>query len=220
MEGLVKRCWALAGIVLACGAFTMFVPPPRSKPVDEPWMAARMPDAVDGMEFQPDPSAPPGQSYKMGKSTYDTLEPSGITARIYAGDSKAFDVVLIASDNSKSFHDPRVCFTASGYNIVKQRQVPLHTKTRGDVPMTFVKMNGAGDMQKSALYGYRGPNGFVSVARKMRWDMMLGQLLHARNEQGVFYRFIPMSGDISDQELQQFAADFLDQANQKSEGFF
>lgn len=221
MEGLIKRIWVLAAIVLACGAFTMFSPPSRNKPINEDWMAERTPNAVGQFRFQPDPTGvEKNQSYRMGKSTYDTLQPSGIVAKRYDSGGKIYDVVVIASDSSKSFHDPRVCFTASGWTIVDQQQAQIHTKSRGDVPMTFVKMTGSGTDGKSAMYCYRGPNGFVSVARKMRWDMLVGQLMHARNDQGVFYRFIPMSNNISDQDLQQFAAAYLDEANKASGGFF
>jgi len=217
MEGLIKRTWMLAGIVLACGAFTMYMPPKRSTPIDENWMAAHAPDTVGDYKFQPDPNAPIC-SYKMGKVTYDTLQPSGILARTYTSGSKIYDVVLIASDNSVSFHDPRVCFTASGYNITDQKQMQLQSGTE-KIPVTFVSMQN-GSTKESALYFYRSPRGFQSVARNMRMDMLIGELLHGRNDQGVFYRFIPMSKDISDQELLQFAGQYLDAAHKTSQGFF
>jgi hypothetical protein len=219
MEGLIKRTWIIAGVVLACGAFTMYVPPARSKPIDETWMAQHAPDTVGAFHFEGDPSAPAGQSYKMSKSTYDTLQPSGILARYYVSGDKTFDVVLISSDNSVSFHDPRVCFTASGWNIINEQHTQLQTQAHGKVPITMVQMEGDGE-KKSALYFYRGPSGYESVARKMRWDMLVGELVHGRNDQGVFYRFIPMTNNISQEETQQFAAKYLDEANRVSGGFF
>ena len=218
MEGLIKRTWMLAGMVGAMGAVTMFVPPPRSKAINENWMAQRAPAAVGPYHFVSNPDTP-GQSYRMGKSTYDTLQPSGIIAREYRSGDKLFDVVLIASDSGESFHDPRVCFTASGWNISHERHVLVPTQADGKVPMTFVKMTG--DKQtKSALYFYRGPYGYEAVARKMRFEMLVGQLIHIRNDQGVFYRFIPMSDGISDEDLTQFASQYLDEAHRVSGGFF
>lgn len=218
MEGLIKRTWIVAGIVLAYGAFTMYVPPRRQKPVNEDWMAQNAPETVSGYGYQPS-AEDPGCSYKMGDVTYSTLQPSGILARLYKSGDKVYDVVLIASDNSVSFHDPRVCFTASGWDITGQKQAKLETQTRGEIPVTVVQMKGDGE-NKSALYFYKSPSGFESVARKMRWNMLLGELMHGRNDQGVFYRFIPMSSNISDAELQKFAATYLDEANKTSKGFF
>lgn len=218
MEGLIKRTWVLAGILLASAAFTKFAPPKRSMPIDEHWMAQRSPVAVGAYKYVPGIDNP-DESYHMGKSTYDTLQPTGIVAREYTSGNKAFDVVLIASDSGESFHDPRVCFTASGWNITNQKKQIVHTNAHGDIPMTFVKMQGDKE-NKSALYFYRGPNGYESVARKMRFEMLVSQLVHVRNDQGVFYRFIPMSDGISDDELFQFASNYIDEANRVSGGFF
>ena len=196
----------------------MFVKPPRSMPIDEHWMAQKAPVVVGNYTFDPS-SENPDESYHMSKGTYDTLQPSGIVAREYTSGNKKFDVVLIASDSGESFHDPRVCFTASGWNITHETQEKVHTNAHGDIPMTFVKMQN-GKQTNSALYFYRGPSGYESVARKMRFQMLVGQLIHIRNDQGVFYRFIPMTEGISDEDLLQFASKYLDEANQVSGGFF
>ncbi len=209
----------LGALLLAGGIVVAKMPPSSRSAVDENRMETLAPASVQQCVYLPG-DEDPGQSYKMGKETYDTLDPSGIVARLYNVGGKTYDVVVIASDSSKSFHDPRVCFTASGWSITKESEVQLKTKTRGIVPMTFVKMSGAGMMERSAIYGYRSPNGFVAQARAMRWEMFIGQVLKARNDMGVFYRFIPQSGDISDQELTDFAASYLDEANQASKGFF
>jgi hypothetical protein len=221
MEGLIARGWIAAALVAAGGAYTMYSPPKRSMPIDETWMVARSPSAIGPYTFTgpSEVDAPEGQSYRMSKSTYDTLKPSGIVSRHYASGFKKYDVVLIASDNSVSFHDPRVCFTASGYTITDQKQITIPTKSHGEVPMTLVRMEGRGE-KCSALYFYRGPNGFQAVARKMRWDMLVGQMVKGRNDQGVFYRFIPVTPNITDDELKQFAASYLDEANRVSGGFF
>src|SRR5512141_2993539 len=136
MEGLIARTWALGALVLVGAALTMYAPPKRSMPVTEDWMAQQCPPRVGEYTFQPGDDAP-GQSYKMGKSTYDTLQPSGIVARLYQSGGQTYDVVLIASDSSKSFHDPRVCFTAQGWKIDKERHIAVPTKAHGNVPMTF-----------------------------------------------------------------------------------
>jgi hypothetical protein len=218
MEGLVKRTWALAAIVFVMGGATWFLPPKRSKAIDEHWMAQRAPVAVGDYKYQPGTDNP-DESYHMGKSTYDTLEPSGIVAREYASGNKMFDVVLISSDSGESFHDPRVCFTASGWNITHEQKAMVPTQTHGAIPMTFVKMQGDRET-KSALYFYRGPRGYEAVARKMRFEMLVSQIIHVRNDQGVFYRFIPMSDGISDKELLDFASKYVDEANRVSGGFF
>lgn len=218
MEGLVKRTWIAAAVIFAFGLANQFVAPPRSAVVNEAYMAARAPESVGPYRFISSPDVP-GQSYRMGQSTYDTLQPSGIIAREYQSGNKIYDVVLIASDSGQSFHDPQVCFTASGWNITEGRQVKVPTQSHGEIPMTFVKMKG-NEGEKSALYFYRGPYGYESVARKMRLEMVAGQLIHIRNDQGVFYRFIPMSEGISDKELLDFASKYVDEANRVSGGFF
>jgi hypothetical protein len=188
-------------------------------PINEKWMSDHAPAAVTGYNFQPVPGMPDGQSYRMSDSTYKTLQPSGILARYYVSGGKGYDVVLIASDNSVSFHDPRVCFTASGWNIIHQKQTTVHSQVHGDVPVTLVQMEGDGQ-KSAALYFYRSPSGYESVARKMRWDMLVGELLHGRNDQGVFYRFIPLSPDATEEETREFAGKYLDEANRASGGFF
>lgn len=217
MEGLIKRIWIVAVALIACGAFTMYYPPRRNKPINETWMAQHAPPIVDGYTYEPS-ATDPGCSYKMEQSTYDTLQPTGILARVYKSGDKVYDVVLIASDNPVSFHDPRVCFTASGFHINAEHRAKLDTQTRGQVPATLVEMNGDGE-KKSALYFYKDPSGFLAVARKMKWDMLLGVLMD-RSDQGLFYRFIPMSDDITDQDMEAFASKYLDAANKSSGGFF
>ena len=218
MERLTSRLWILGVVVLGMAVVVQKLPPAAAQAIDEKWMEEKAPLQVSGYTFQPGYENP-AQSYKMGKVTYDTLQPAGIVSRIYTRGNERYDVVLIASDNSRSFHDPRVCFTATGWNITKQTQSTIKTKTRGDVPVTFVKMNNNG-RESSALYFFRGPKGFEAQARNMRLSMFVSQVTKIKNEQGVFYRIIPDSPWITDEQLLAFAGEYLDAAEASSNGFF
>src|SRR5262249_34459561 len=138
---------------------------------DEKWMEARAPEKIGDAPFFKS-SQNPAQSYRMNDITYKMLAPYGIVARQYTTkDGKVFDVVLIASESRASFHDPRICFSGSGWTISDQHTVDVPTKTRGVVPVMIVSMENGEKRNQLAAFFYRGPSGFQASTRGLKWDM-------------------------------------------------
>ena len=239
MERLRKRVWILGGVLLGWGLLIQFAPGvPRSVlrtilktagvkssqtviPVEdhnEKWMVSKTPDSVGGFQFLAS-SEDPDVSYKMDKGTYDTLRPWGIVARRYGIGSQVFDAVMIAGDSKDSFHDPRVCFTAQGFEILEESVAQLQTKTRGPVEVTLAKMKSDAG-QSLTVFFYRGPGGFHPTTQSMKLAMFAHQFKTMENPQGVFYRFIAQYPGATKEELFSFIGDFLDAAGKKSGGFF
>lgn len=220
MEGLAKRLWIVSAVVLAAGAYAQFGPKPEGRRVDETWMEKNSLSSLGDFQMIKVTDESPMCSYKMDESTYTTLEASGIVARVFQKGSEAYDVVLISSDNSKSFHDPRVCFNAQGWQLKSQKESTLQTQTRGTIPVTVVKtQNTTTGKEQTALFFYRSPDGFVAAPKAMRMQMFWDKVTTLKNEPGVFYRFMPVT-DVTDEQLFKFAADYLDESGKLSNNFF
>lgn len=220
MEGLTKRLWIVAGIALTCGAYAQFGPKPQGRRVDEGWMEKNSPMAVAGFQMVKVTNESPACSYKMDPSTYTALEASGIVARVFQKGSEAYDVVLISSDSSKSFHDPRVCFNAQGWQLKDQTETVLTTQTRGNIPVMLVKTMNQSGKEQSALFFYRSPDGFVAAPKAMRMQMFMDKIKTLKNEPGVFYRFMPVGEGTTKEQLFKFAAAYLDESGKMSNNFF
>ncbi|MCW5941198.1 MAG: exosortase-associated EpsI family protein [Fimbriimonadaceae bacterium] len=218
MERLTKRTMVFAGVLLAAGAIFALSPKPNFKDKNETWMEQRAPKQVPGFRFAASPENPEC-SYKMDKLTYDTLRPYGIVARKYESADKTFDVVLIASREKESFHDPRVCFTAQGWNIVREERVQIPTG-RGVIPASFAYMQHAQYGDNIAVFFYRGPGGFTNGTTRLKWDIFLEQLKNSENIDGVFYRFMPLYRGATKEQLAEFIATYMDASAETSGGYF
>lgn len=219
MEGLKKRIYIVALVLIAAGVFNTYAGiTSTGEPKTETWMEERAPDVVSNMGYAPS-AANPEQSYRMDDSTYKTLTPYGIVARSYAGKEGEYDAVLIASRNRASFHDPRVCFTAQQWKILEERPISIKTRTRGTVPATLVVMEGPRTRQIAA-YFYRGPTGFKGTTLELKFDMFMQRLLGKSNIDGVFYRFIPGNTDCTEDQLKSFISEYLEEAKKTSGGYF
>ncbi|MFZ4508132.1 MAG: exosortase-associated EpsI family protein [Fimbriimonas sp.] len=218
MERLTLRSYILGGTLLLFGAALVAAPQANYPKKTESELEALAPTSVGKYNFYP-VDATSGQSYKMSKMTYDTLMPFGIVARIFTSGNKSFDAVVIAGNDVNSFHDPRTCFTSQGYEILSETKIDIPTQSRGTVPATFAKLNGPRG-KSMAIFLYRGPGGFVSKTRDLKIDMFKSRLTNGKEVDGVFYRFIPLSDQITDDEFKTFVADFLDTADKTSKGYF
>lgn len=225
MEGLKIRAVIACTALVIAGVFVTFVHRMAVDPKTEDWMIENSPMEISGFTMQSG-SDSPLYSYKMGESTYNVLEPYGIVARIYEDNvsSQQFDVVLIASRSKESFHDPRVCFSAQGYSISNQWKDKVETKTRGSVPLTIAIMDTPDRKDQIAAYLYKGPDGFYANTQRLKMAMLIEQLKGGSNLDGVFYRIIPLTNQ-TDQiqqinDLKKFVAQYLDRANEASQGFF
>jgi len=219
MEGLKKRTYFFAALLIVAGAFNFVTYSRAERPdKDEAWMEARAPEKIGEMTYARDPKNP-NQSYKMNQMTYDVLVPFGIVSRVYSDNNSGYDVVLIASESRASFHDPRICFSAQNWTLVEQKSVDVQTRTRGVVPITITKMDGPKRGQLAAFF-YRGPSGFHATTIAVKLDMFTQRLLNREDIEGVFYRFIPTKEDCTEEELKAFIVEYLESSKESSEGYF
>lgn len=106
----------LIGALVATGVAANFVPRPSATKRTEAWMESQLPVRVGDFEFVAS-AQNPMQSYKMEKTTYETLKPFGIVSRVYSKSGEQYDVVVVSSDNGDSFHDPSICFQSQGSEL-------------------------------------------------------------------------------------------------------
>lgn len=217
MERLGTKLGILAVAFMGTGMALNFAP--RAKQVDrtEPEVAAMLPERV-GKFFA---DLPQGEycSYKMDQSNYDILKPWGIVARLFHSGTERYDVVVIASRNKDSFHDPQVCLTAQGWNLTNEQLDVIHTKTRGDVPITRFDMEQRGE-KKTAMYFLKTTQGYYGSMKKLKFDMFTYKIKHmGTDDEGAFIRIIPHgSGDV--ETMKKFAAAWIDTAAETSKGYY
>ena len=219
MEGLTKRAYLLAALFLAGGA-AAHLSLPSSGPVrTEKWMEQESLKSFGRYRMKEADPSDPEVSYRMDKNTYDTLAPYGIVARDLSNGDVSFDVVLIASEAKSTFHDPRVCFTAQGWQLDQDVAATVSTKTRGVVPVSLARIH-SDNGDRWAAFCYRGPDGFTLGATSLKMQMFKYSLLHARAVDGVFYRFIGEDAQTSKEELLKFIGNYLDASAKHGTGYF
>jgi hypothetical protein len=221
MEGLTKRTFIFGGIVAALALAILFLPKRVTSGLTEAQMEDFAPMTVGNFQFSGSPQNPK-QSYKMDEKTYRLLQPYGIVSRIYTDGNKSYDVILIAGHSKENFHDPRVCFTAQNWNITEDKEVTVETKERGTVPITIVKISqfSGGGKSSMAAFFYRGPTGFYPNTPNLGRAMLMGPLTWHFNTDAVFYRVMPISDNVNEEDLKDFVAKYLDAAKPTSNGFF
>lgn len=161
----------------------------------------------------------PNQSYKMDELTYEILNPFGIVARVLDNGQQRFDVVIIAGDNADSFHDQRACFRGQGWEIKDAKDVMIETEERGEIPFVLIDIKRQDGMESKAAYAFQGPSKEIYADDFRMWqDFMISELTSGVPKPGYFYRFIPMSQDVTEEELREFIALYMDEAYRYSDG--
>jgi hypothetical protein len=128
-------------------------------------------------------------------------------------------VVAIASNSKESFHDPQICFSAQGWRLSNQRDDVIKTKTRGDVPVTLVDMEQRGD-NRVAMYFFRLSKGYYGNMGLVKRDMLKHLFTNwGQKDEGAFIRLIPTSS-VDVEKMKKFAADWVDAANESSQGYY
>ncbi len=224
MEGLKIRSFVVAGLMAVTAAWAAVSSRPQivKDNKDEKWMKQVAPVQFDSFRFEPhisNDAVDDLESYHSSKMVYDTLQPTvGILARVYDSGTQRYDVTLIASRDRASFHDPRVCFTAQGYEIVDEQSINIPTKTRGIIPVTLAKMKS--DQGTSlAIFFYRGPAGFYGTTMSLKWSLWFDQLAGKAFTDAVFYRFVAL-GDGDQDRLISFVGNYMDAAGKSSRNYF
>lgn len=219
LNNLQKRALIVALIMVVGGLLVAFTKKEETEGKTEEWMMEMLPETVGEYEmiksFQH-----PGASYRMDQSSYDMLLPYGIVARIYKKDSVEYDVVVIASRSKDSFHDPRICFSAQQWVLDTMTTHYVETETRGTVPITITEMTAPGREGTIAAFFYRGQGRFYGNTKSLKWGMFWEQVKGGSDLDGAFYRFIPKERNPDVEKLKQFIGEYLDAANESSDGYF
>lgn len=212
MEGLKLRSLVLGACLVGAGIWIQTTPRvAASTSRTESWLEEQAP--IEAGSYRID------AEYKMDQVTYDELKPHGIVARRFGDGRRTFDVVLIASNKKESFHDPRVCFTGQGWNILSQTQKEVET-LRGKIPITVAKMSHDSQGQRIAAFFYKGPGGFYATPQSLTFQWLMRQLRGETENEAVFYRFIPDWDAATEDELVQFISTYLEAADKSSNGYF
>lgn len=215
---MIKIClliviFAVTGIGIATRPKTVSHRP------SEAWLETQVPNAFDGYYVT--------QVYKMDPGTYDILKPYGIVSRFMSNGTRNYDTVFLGSDNSESFHDPRVCFNTQYNDILSQETDICHTKTLGNVPTTVLLLK---DLKTETLnlacYTFKGPGGYFADQDSQHFNLFKYELLTAQPQEGAFYRVIDLNGSAANptandkKAMLQFLADYLDSIHTTSKGRF
>lgn len=219
MAGLTVRGAVVGGLLLIVGVASSLMLTRSGQKVDERWMEDNSLTSFGQFQMISSPDNP-RQSYRMDERSYELLKPFGIVSRVFESGPERFDVVLIASDNKESFHDPTVCFPGQGWQIVEERTDKIDTKTRGQIPISIVKMRSPQGESKLSAYFYRAKAGFFPRTGDMSLGMFIGPLKGNFDTNGVFYRFMPISANVTEERLKAFMVEYMDASYEKSNGFF
>ncbi|HWD37697.1 MAG TPA: exosortase-associated EpsI family protein [Fimbriimonas sp.] len=218
MEGLTKRAYGLALLFLAAGIYAHALPPKPGPVRTEQWMEQQSLGAFDAYSLAAVDPKDPLISYRMDPSIYAELGPYGIVCREFTNGVSSYDVVLIGSQAKASFHDPKVCFTAQGWQLDQQDVAVAPTKLRGNVPVTVAQIH-SDEGTRWAAFCYKGPYGFGAGTTDLKLQMFKYSLLNSKVSDGIFYRFISES-DGDKATLLKFVGEYLDASAKHADGFF
>ncbi|HAY13066.1 MAG TPA: exosortase-associated EpsI family protein [Fimbriimonadaceae bacterium] len=215
-----QKIFVVIALFLAVGALANF----RSKitgyeRLTEDQVEQLMPqEEVAGYRYVKSDSDPM-QTYKMDETTYEMLKPFGIVSRVYENNAgQRIDAVLIASDDSDSFHDQQWCFQGQGWEFSKIELRTIDTKTFGKIPVKYIEMNHKERGSAISLFTFKGPDKkFYDSFDAMWWDFITREFKSGKPQAGSFYRFISIY-DVSKEDLDAFAAAYIDEVERTSQG--
>lgn len=206
----------VAALLVGAGIVAPFVKVKAERP-PESWLVNMMPTQVQDFRVVPMDTQNPRISYVMDERSYDMLDPIGIAAqRVKDQSGREIDVVVISGDSMDAFHDQQVCFTAQGWEVREMQQVILKTRTRGDIPISKMRL-AKNNREQPALYFFRSPKGF-NTYNGSKLDFFFHLLTHGKPGRGFSYRFIGITSDVTEQDLLAYASAFLDTAHDTTNG--
>lgn len=206
-----------AAITIPLAAMTMMKFYTKTDRVhDAQWLYENMPMEMDQSSVRSSDEAP-NISYKMDEKTYETLDPIGIGAQVWTTPKGQFDAVVIASDSIQAFHDQRICFNAQGWIIKSLKVRNVDVPTHGMVPFTVMELERDGGGTKYGIYTFRPPIGFTSYERA-KIGFLIHELKTGQPGMGFSYRFIGMSNGLSEDDVIDFAKEFMANAKESSKG--
>ncbi len=219
MERLRKRTIGLAITLLIVGIGIQLAPKAQATPGhDETWMEANLPKSIGKFVMVPGDGGPE-QTYKMPEFTYSELKPYGIVCRVFRSGDDIIDVVVISSNRKESFHDPKVCFTAQGWEFNDLEEKNISTKL-GDVPATVATMTNKDGRKSQTVFFYKDADNYYAAPQWMALNMLKRKMMFKGSADGVFYRFIGLSPSVTQEKLQAFISDYLEESKKTSKGAF
>lgn len=186
--------------------------------LEETWLTEKVLESVGDYQVAPKEFGSK-VTYRMSDETYEVLDPIGISCQIFESPlGKRIDVVIIAGHTMQSFHDQQVCFKAQGWNILKTETRMIETESHGKIPASWMTIEQRGESPKPAMYLFRTPKGFDSY-QGARWGFLVNKIEKPfETQMGYSYRFIGLTSDVTDDELIDFAADYLDELDRETNG--
>jgi len=217
MEVVVKRVLMLSSILLVFGLVAQLQPVTKPPTRTERWMEENLPMSVGNYAMLPS-AEDPMISYRMDESVYKALKPYGVVARIFAKQEKRFDTVVVAANDRISLHDPHDCMPGNKMPIQWEKNLTLQTKSRGPINAMLMELRGV-EGRRFALYTFRGPTGTFALRDQLFWNWFVSELKGIRPD-GALMRVMTTDNDTSEQDLQEFAADWFDEAYRVSKGTY
>lgn len=156
-------------------------------------------------------------TYKMDKSTYETLDPIGIACQQWRTPTGNYDAVIIAATQMGAFHDQQICFRAQGWNILTVKNREVETKSHGSVPFTVMELENNLGAKQFGIYAFRPPGGFSGYANG-DIGFVKYELSTLKPGIGFSYRFIGLDNDQTEDDVINFAKTFLEDAKESSNG--
>ncbi len=186
--------------------------------IKESWVEEKMLTEVDDFQLLPKEFGSK-ISYKMSEDSYKVLNPIGIACQVMEDDAgRRIDVVVISGRSMEAFHDQQICFRAQGWDLLDQGERKIDTKSYGQIPAAWMKIQQRGQLPRNAMYLFRTGEGFSSYGQA-KWDFLLGNVKRPFQEQiGFSYRFIGLTPDVTEDELVKFGAEYLDKLNDSTKG--
>lgn len=220
------RLKIVLGLFAVIGIAAVFLKPRAYSDRTEEWMEAVVPEQVSGFDLVS--SSRTDKSVRMSDVVYEILQPFGITTRYFhGGDGRTYELVVLAGNTRKSFHDPRVCFTAQSWDIgdpgVYRINVP---ELGGDIEVSAMLMkNVSTGTQASAMFFYKTPFGIRPNTLRVPFDLTFAKVLLKENVDAQFYRFMvipPSEGSDALQKdlkaLERFARSVFAELQKSEEG--
>jgi hypothetical protein len=212
------RCFLLGGALLAIGAFARFQPERVAPWRTEAWMEDALPLEIPGFSWVKSNGEKPKQTYSAPDREYEYLLPYGVVCRTFEKGDTMIDAVVIAGNDRDTFHDPYFCLPGQDWKITSSKEVLLPTKTRGSIPVSIIQLTSPQGNKQRAVFCYKGPTKFHPTQNSLYLDWFLTELKLEKPPEGAYYRFMTRKGEIPEKDLLEFAALYLDAANQISKG--
>lgn len=152
-----------------------------------------------------------GRNIKLGRRTYEILNPDGILFREYANKKgeKVQLVIVLGLNKRESFHPPEVCYTGNGgfVDIEKQKSIFLSNNTALKLNKLIVKSKQS-KINQLIMYWFTANNKTYASYYLQQIAIVMNQVLY-KNSWGSLVRV----------STNKCANENMDQANDRLERF-